>query len=424
MSPLALMQSLDGPAIGTREPLSELVEWAIWLFFVFGIPYLAYWTLSLPLRRQERGRLLLDIVETCVAQGKSVEHALVSLAETERTSLKSYDPVVAWLLTNLPTFTRPWVWLGRFRRRTVFGLRLQRLGRRLRGGVPLPEALRKVPGLVPPQVAEMLQVGSEAGDIRKVLTACRRVLTSATPRMRSAMNYVVVLASGFFLTGVGLFLFAVLAIAPRLQMMLRDMQMSQWVLVSPYAQALFQVAAALSLLVVLCAFFYIGGPRLVALLRLRWLGDRLAVWLPWRRKRLQRDFSAMLAALLDAEVPEAKAVALAAAATANRVFVCRAKAAAAAMERGEPLADALGRLDRSGELKWRLANAAHGRLGFLDALAGWHESLEAKAFQQEQTAAQAITTALVLGNGAIVALVAIGFFSILVLIWMKGLMLW
>ena len=162
---------------------------------------------------------------------------------------------------------------------------------------------------------------------------------------------------------------------------------------------------------------------MVAWLRLRGLGDRLAVWLPWRRKRLQRDFSAMLAVLLDAEVPEAKAVALAAAATANGVFVRRAKAAAAAMERGEPLADALGRLDRSGELKWRLANAAHGRLGFLDALAGWHESLEAKAFQQEQTAAQAITTALVLGNGAIVALVAIGFFSILVLM-IKGLLLW
>ncbi|NQT53572.1 hypothetical protein HQ576_16060, partial [bacterium] len=385
----------------------------MWLVCVFGIPYVVYWALSLPLRRQERGRLLLDIVETCVAQGKSVEHALVSLAEAERTSLKSYDRVAAWLLTSLPTFTRPWVWLRRRRRRAVFGPRLYRLADHLQGGMPLPQALRKVPGLVPPQVAEMLQVGGEAGDIRKALPACRRVLTSATPRMRSAMNYVVVLASGFFLTGVGVFLFAVLYIVPKIQEMLRDMAMRESALVSPYAQTLFNVAAALSLLVVSCALFYIGGPRLVAFLRLRRLGDRLAVLLPWRRKQLQRDFSAMLAVLLDAEVPEAKAVALAAAATANHVFVRRAEAAAAAMEHGEPLTDALGRLDRSGELKWRLANAAHGRLGFLDALAGWHESLEAKAFQQEQTAAQAVTTALVLSNGAIVALVAIGFFHIL-----------
>ena len=37
--------------------------------------------------------------------------------------------------------------------------------------------------------------------------------------------------------------------------------------------------------------------------------------LPWRRKRFQRDFSAMLAVLLDAEVPETEAVGLAAEAT-------------------------------------------------------------------------------------------------------------
>ena len=40
---------------------------------------------------------------------------------------------------------------------------------------------------------------------------------------------------------------------------------------------------------------------------------RLRFWLPWRRKRMQRDFSAMLALLLDSEVPEQKAVSLAAA---------------------------------------------------------------------------------------------------------------
>lgn len=423
MVTLALMQELGGPATGVSEPTGQFVALGIWLFFVVGVPYAVYWALSLPLRRQERGRLLLDIVETCVAQGKSVERALVSLAEAERLELKNYYPVASWVFTHLPVLSRPWAWVGRYRARMVFGPRLARVARRLSGGEALPEALRAVPGLVPPQVAEMLQVGGETGDVRRVLPACRRALTNATPRMRSAMNYVVVLASGFFLTGVGLFLFAVLVIVPKLQMMLEDMHMAEWALVSPYAQALFGVAAALSLAVVLSALSYVGGPELAAFLRLRWLGDRLAAWLPWRRKRLQRDFSAMLAVLLDAGVPEAKAVELAAAATANRVLVRRAKAAAAAMARGEPLAEALGRLEGSGELKWRLANAAHGNLGFLDALAGWHESLDAKAFQQEQTAAQAVTTALVLGNGAIVALVAIGFFHILLLLVREG-MIW
>jgi hypothetical protein len=60
-------------------------------------------------------------------------------------------------------------------------------------------------------------------------------------------------------------------------------------------------------------------------------------------------------------------------------------------------------MDDSGELRWRLTNALqHGR-DFVRALAGWHEALDAKAFQQEQAAAQFTTTALVLFNGVIVA---------------------
>ena len=39
--------------------------------------------------------------------------------------------------------------------------------------------------------------------------------------------------------------------------------------------------------------------------------DRLLFLLAWRRKRLQRDFSTILAVLLDSEVPESEAVTLA-----------------------------------------------------------------------------------------------------------------
>ena len=55
-----------------------------------------------------------------------------------------------------------------------------------------------------------------------------------------------------------------------------------------------------------------------------------------------------------------------------------------------------------------------GGRGFLSALNGWHEALDAKAFQQEQAAAQLTTTALVLFNGFIVACVVIGLFLPLV----------
>ena len=55
-----------------------------------------------------------------------------------------------------------------------------------------------------------------------------------------------------------------------------------------------------------------------------------------------------------------------------------------------------------------------GAGGFLQALAGWHESLDAKAFQQEQAAAHGITSALVLWSGLFVGAVVISVFMFLV----------
>jgi len=159
-------------------------------------------------------------------------------------------------------------------------------------------------------------------------------------------------------------------------------------------------------------FAYVGGPR-----ARNWsqavlgnLPDWIRFHLPWRRKRLQRDFSAMLAVLLDAQVPEIEAVALAAEATANSIIRRRAETIRAQLARGVKLPDAIRAIDDAGELQWRLTNALHRGRGFLSALNGWHEALDSKAFQQEQAAAQITTTALVLFNGFIVACVVIGLF--------------
>ena len=48
------------------------------------------------------------------------------------------------------------------------------------------------------------------------------------------------------------------------------------------------------------------------------------------------------------------------------------------------------------------------------ALTGWHEALDAKAFQLEQAAAQLTTTILVLTNGVIVASVLVGVFLVFI----------
>ena len=81
--------------------------------------------------------------------------------------------------------------------------------------------------------------------------------------------------------------------------------------------------------------------------------------------------------------------------------------------RGVQLTQAVQSMDDTGEFTWRLANAVHGHTGFLQALAGWHESLDAKAFQQEQAAAHGVTSALVLWSGLFVAAVAISAFMFL-----------
>ena len=60
---------------------------------------------------------------------------------------------------------------------------------------------------------------------------------------------------------------------------------------------------------------------------------------------------------------------------------------------------------------------------FLKSLAGWHESLDAKAFQQEQAAAHGVTTGLVLWSGLFVGTVVISVFSFLISIINAG-VLW
>jgi hypothetical protein len=86
----------------------------------------------------------------------------------------------------------------------------------------------------------------------------------------------------------------------------------------------------------------------------------------------------------------------------------------ALLANGVKLPVALRELDGSGELRWRLANALQARGGFLRALNGWHEALDAKACQVEQASAQVATTALVLVNGAMVACIVIAVFLLLI----------
>jgi len=348
---------------------------------VTGSLYLAYYLITLPLRRAERARMFLDLVDTTVRQGRPLEETIISLANSRDESM---------------------------------GLPFHLLAAWLEQGLPLDEALARVPHFLPPPVNAMLLAGRKMGDLNKVLPAARHLLADATSQIRGAMNYLVLMT--FVTTPVGCYILFLLGlfVVPRFLDVFAGMGVTTgtglMVFLFGHLWTIIAVQAAILGLLWLTAGTYIGGPRVVAWFPIL---ERLHYRLPWRRKRMQRDFSTMLAVLLDAGVPEAAALTLAADCSANSVFRRRAARAVDALRQGLKLPEAVQQLDDAGEFRWRLRNAVAAPGGFFRALAGWHESLDARAFQQEQAAAQVITTSLVLWSGLFVGLILCAIFMVL-----------
>jgi type II secretory pathway component PulF len=346
-----------------------------------------FWLFTLPLRRQERARFFLDLLETGFRQGRSPEATIAAISATRDRSV---------------------------------GVRFHLLAAHVQSGLALTDALARVPSLASPQVTAMLRVGEKLGDMRKVFPVCRGMLKDAHSQTRNAVNYLFLLA----LVGSPIVPWLLWVLHEKVTTGLFGIVSSYGVDThSPGLMALLDlrvwiviVQVLVAALVGLAVIAYVGGPRLR-----RWIAalfpflcDQLMYRVPWRRKRLRRDFAAMLALLLDAGVPEETAIQLAAAATASRVFSAQAQRAIQDLRAGRTLPQSLRRLDDDAELSWRMANAARGPCGFAAALSGWMESLDAKAFQQEQSFSQIVSTGLVLANGVMVGLVVTGVFHILI----------
>jgi type II secretory pathway component PulF len=350
----------------------------VWL----GVTYAA---LSAPLRRQERARLFLDLLEGGIRDGQSPERTIVDIARThDRTLGHQFHLLAAYIET----------------------------------GMRLSEAVTKVPKLLPRRVAAMLRQYEHTNNLPAILSACRKLLTDASSRSTRSVNYLIViflLSSPAFLVFPTFFAWVIFPKFIEITGELGGGVPFLMRLCMHHPLAILAVQLALLFAVYIAAFSSGATPRV-----LRWLDpivkpvtDRLACRLPWRRKRLLWGFSALLAGFLDEGVPEAKAVQLAAAGTDNNMFIQFGNRIVERLQQGVPLTEAMRVLDDSGEFRWRLANAAYGQAGFRTALAGWHEALDAKAFQQEQAASQFVTTGLVILNGVFVALIAISVFQAL-----------
>jgi type II secretory pathway component PulF len=354
---------------------------------VGGMVCLIHFFFTLPMRRAERARLFLDLLEDTLKHGQSVETMILSIAES--------------------------------RDRTV-GVRFHLLAAHIESGLRFGEALDKVPRFLPPQIAAMLRAGEKLGDLKKVLPACREILRDRPAAVRSAVHYLIVVVLLFSPVFIFVVMMTMLFVVPKFKDVAGGMGVTLWPLTT-FVFALVDSGLLIgfeifiSLLLILITLIYIGGPGFVCWFQFRSVPivDWIAWRVPWKQKRLQRTFSAMLAVLLDGGVPEAEAVRLAGDSTANEICRRRAQRVITALEKGVKLDAAVREFDDSGEFHWRLTNAAHAHGGFLNALRGWHEALDAKAFQQEEATAHVLTSGLVILNGVFVALIATAMFGIM-----------
>jgi len=373
--------------------LLTLIAAFFWYTVVLVLPgaafsVLLHFFLSLPMRRRDRALFFLDLLETVVARGQPVEQAILSAAGNQDRSI---------------------------------GVRFFMVAAHVENGCRLGEALGKVPSFLPPQVNAMLAAGEKLGDLKKVLPACREVLRIAPDTVRTTMHYMVAILLLFAPICVWLICMLMIFVVPKFKEIAAGIGAGVWPLtcfVFNIAPQLVLFEGAVFVVLVLVAIVYVGGPGFTARFQFRRLPlvDWIVWQIPWKQKKLLRAFSAMLAVLLDGGVPEAEAVRLAGDSTANEICRRRARRVISKLQDGMKLDEAVRAFDGSGEFHWRLTNATHAHGGFLAALRGWHQALDAKAFQQEETATHALTSGLVILNGVVVGLIATGMFGLLVMV--------
>jgi type II secretory pathway component PulF len=352
----------------------------------FGLIYLIHFLFSLPLRRTERARLFLDLLESALQRGQSVEEMILSVAQSRDRSVGTRFHLIAAHIESSLSFTA---------------------------------ALEKVPRFLPPQITAMLRVGEKLGDLNKVLPASREILRDRPAGVRSAMHYLILVILFFSPVFIFVMMLTATYVIPKFRDVAAGMGIQLWpetIFVFGHTGGLIGFEIMISLGMLGAVLLYIGGPQLARWFQFRSVPvvDWIAWRVPWKQKRLQRTFSAMLAVLLDGGVPEAEAVRLAGDCTANETCRRRARRVVAALKKGEKLDEAVRACDDTGEFHWRLTNATQTRGGFMNALRGWHEALDAKAFQQEEITAHVVTTGVVILNGVVVALIATAMFGILI----------
>lgn len=352
---------------------------------MLGSVFIVYFLATIPIRRRDQVRLLLDLILGGLRDGRTPEETIVAVSRT---------------------------------RERIVGPRFHMAAALIEQGEPLISALGKVPSYVPPNVLGLLRSGTNDNGMERAALLAKNTISSGVGKTSSAMQYAYLLVLMLLPFSLGTLLMWKIVIWPKMEMIIADLEGTPpeltllvtgnigWLGLGYLALA---VGVALLLIGTLSTPKARTGSSVFGLWR-----DRLAYRLPWRNRLLKRDFSLTLALLLDAGIPEGEAVIQAGAAVGNRFVRWKSLRIAKELAGGVPLAKAIRSFDERREFQWRLSNAAHSGSGFVRALYGWHEALQAEAFQKEQAAAQITTTLLLLLNGAAVCLVVSSIFAVFV----------
>lgn len=371
----------------------EIVLFALAWIVCFAFPLilagaLLYWLVNTPLRRQENARFFLDLLALGLRNKLGPERTLTNLSTTGDRDLN-----------------------GRFHLIASF----------LETGATLMEAIERAPRILPPRIMALLKIGSELGDLSKVMEPARAMLHDASPAGRKAKDYFIVLA---FVVSPAIILGVVstqIFVIPKYEAILANMLNG-----ADYEPIWFQLThlnwcwagAQIGMLAAIwtSVIVYFVNPIATS-----WEGTRIARFcssmqfaVPWKRKRMQRDFAAALGMLLDAGIPEDRALLMAADCAENLKFIGLARQCAKDLQVGKSLSDAMAPLDPSQQFDWRLQNARRSDKAAGRALEAWRDALDAKAFQQEQAFSQVFASGMVIWNGAVVGIFALAVFSSLV----------
>lgn len=167
----------------------EVFLWVLGGIVTIVVLFIAYVDISSALRRQERARCFLRLLEIGIKQGRSLERTIISLSQSHVQTL---------------------------------GVHFHLLAAYLEEGLSITAALEKAPWFLSPPVRAMLKVGEELGDVRKIIPACQRALKEGTSGTRSSLDNLVVL---LFVSPIGPLLVWMIAIwiVPKIKDIAADM---------------------------------------------------------------------------------------------------------------------------------------------------------------------------------------------------------